>query len=62
MDGAIDVDNMQGEASLADSVSAAGAERLRFLQSYEHPITCETVTFSAEPVPVFFLDPIDTIK
>ena len=31
-------------------------ERMRFLENFEHPITCEVTTFSSEPVPVVFND------
>ena len=37
-------------------------ERMRFLENFEHPITCEITTFSSEPVPVVFESEIDSIK
>lgn len=37
-------------------------EMLRHVQEFEHPITCDTLTYSSEPVPVVFFEPIDQIK
>lgn len=37
-----------------DAAGAAEQTRMRYLQNYEHPITCEKVTYTSEPIPVDF--------
>lgn len=35
---------------------------MRYVKTYENPVTCESFTYATEPVPVTFLSEIDQIK
>ena len=48
----IDSGQAQNNNVLIDAATATGAERMAFLKDFEHPITCETIQYSAEPLPV----------
>ena len=48
-----------GVAAHEDSEQSDTENRMRFMQSYEHPITCESVAYTSEPIPVAFYDQIE---
>jgi hypothetical protein len=35
---------------------------MRFVKTYENPVTCDSVSYTTEPVPVVFQSEIDQIK
>ena len=49
-------------SELDEQTNAELQTRLKLLRTFEHPITCETLTYASEPVPVNFNSQVQQIK